>query len=142
MFIKERPRHIVKAGTSSLLIISYSTYIIKSILNGKNNKVNLILNNIVVIKGFHVNIIFKVLLYKKGIWYYRYNSTLRIRDKYKSSILLTITCIYNIIFIKYKPLLTYLNALFIIPTSISSILIYPILKRKIRESFRRSRKYL
>ncbi len=67
MFIKERPRYIVKAGTSSLLIISYSTRIIKSILNGKNNKVNLILNNIVVIKGFYINIISKALLYKKGV---------------------------------------------------------------------------
>ena len=65
-FIKERPRYIVKAGTSSLLIISYSTRIIKSILNKKNSKVNLILNNIVVVKGFYINIISKALLYKKG----------------------------------------------------------------------------
>ena len=66
-FIKERPKRIVKAGTLSLLIISYSTYMIKSILNRKNSKVNLILNNIVVVKGFYINIISKALLYKKGV---------------------------------------------------------------------------
>jgi hypothetical protein len=66
-FVKECPGHIIKAGTSSLLIISYSTHIIKSILNGKNSKVNLVLNNVIVIEGFHVNIIFKALLYKKRV---------------------------------------------------------------------------
>jgi hypothetical protein len=142
MFIKEYPGRIVKAGTSSLLIISHSTRIIKSILNGKNSKVNLVLNDMAVVKGFHVNIISEALLYKKGAWYYRYNSTLRIRDEYKSSVLLTITRIYNIIFIEYKPLLTYSNTLSIIPTSAGGVLIDPTLERKIRESFRRSRKYL
>jgi hypothetical protein len=66
MFIKERPKVIVKAGISSLLIISYSTCIIKGILNRRNRKVNLILLDIVVIKGFLLNIISKALLYKKG----------------------------------------------------------------------------
>jgi hypothetical protein len=67
MFIKERPRVIVKAGMLSLLIISYSTYIIKGILNRRNRKVNLILLDIIVIKGFLLNIISKAFLYKKGV---------------------------------------------------------------------------
>jgi hypothetical protein len=66
-FIKELLKSTVKARSSSLLIISYSTYTIKSILNKKNNKVNLVLRNIVIIKGFHINIILKALLYKKGV---------------------------------------------------------------------------
>ena len=66
-FIKEYPRYIVKVGTLSLLIISYNTYMVKSILNRKNSKVNLILNDIVVVKGFYINIISKALLYKKGV---------------------------------------------------------------------------
>jgi hypothetical protein len=141
-FIKECPGRTVKAGTSSLPIISRSTRTIKSILNGKNGKVNLVLNNVAVIEGFHVNIVSKALLYKKGAWYHRYNSTLRIRDEYKSSVLLTTTRIYNIIFIEYKPLLAYSNTPSTIPTSTGSVLIYPILERKIRELFKRSRKYL
>jgi hypothetical protein len=67
MFIKELPRCIVKVGSLSLLIIGYSTCTIKSILNGKNSKVDLVLRNMVVIEGFHVNIVFKALLYKKGV---------------------------------------------------------------------------
>jgi hypothetical protein len=66
MFIKERPRVTVKAGMSSLLIISYSTCIIKGILNRRNKKVNLVLLDMAVIKGFLLNIISKALLRKKG----------------------------------------------------------------------------
>jgi hypothetical protein len=65
-FIKECLKRIIKARTLSLLIIDYSTRIIKSILNEKNNKVNLVLRDMTIIKGFHVNIVFKALLYKKG----------------------------------------------------------------------------
>ena len=67
IFIKGNLEYIIKTRTLSLLIINHNTYIIKSILNKKNNKVNLILNNVIIIKGFHVNIIFKALLYKKGM---------------------------------------------------------------------------
>jgi hypothetical protein len=67
MFIKERLRVIVKAGILSLLIISYNIYIIKGILNRRNKKVNFILLDIAVIKGFLLNIISKAFLYKKGV---------------------------------------------------------------------------
>ena len=67
-FINERFGYTVKAGSSSLLIISYSTCIIKGILNRQNReKANLELTNIIVIKGFYINIIFKAILYKKGV---------------------------------------------------------------------------
>jgi hypothetical protein len=141
-FIKECLKCIVKARTSSLSIINYNTCIIKSILNGKNGKVNLVLRDIIIIKGFHVNIVFKAFLYKKGTWYYEYDNTLKIKDKYKSNVLLIITRIYNIVFIKYKPLLTYLNALFIIPINASDVLMYFTFKWKIKESFKRNKKYL
>jgi hypothetical protein len=65
-FIKELPRCTVKARSSSLLVIGRNTYTIKSILNRKNSKVDLVLRNMVMVKGFHVNIMFKALLYKKG----------------------------------------------------------------------------
>jgi hypothetical protein len=141
-FIKECPRHTVKARTSSFPIIDHGTRTIKSILNGKNDKVNLVLRDVAIIKGFHVNIVFKALLYKKGTWYYKYNSTLRIKDEHESNVLLIITRIYNIVFIEYKPLLTYLNAPFTIPINASNMLMYLTLERKIKESFKRNRKYL
>jgi len=141
-FVKECPGYTVKARTSSFPIIGHGTCTIKSILNGKNGKVNLVLRDVTVVKGFHVNIVFKALLYKKGTWYYKYNSTLRIKDEHESNVLLIITRIYNIVFIEYKPLLTYSNVSFTIPINVSNVLMYSTLERKIKESFKKSKKYL
>jgi hypothetical protein len=57
----------VKAGITSLLIIKYSTYIIKNMINGPVEPYtkDLILYNIIVIKGFHINIISKAYLAEK-----------------------------------------------------------------------------
>jgi hypothetical protein len=141
-FVLERLRRTVKAGSSSLPILSRGTYIIKSILNRKKGKVDLVLNDVVVVEGFHMNIVLKALLRKRGAWYYKYNGTLRFGDKHESIILLNTTCLYNVVFIEYKPLLTYLNALSVILTNASGVLVYPTLERKVKESFKRSKKYL
>jgi hypothetical protein len=50
--------------------------------------------------------------------------------------------VYNIVFIEYKPLFTYLNTLFKVLISVKDVLIYLTLKRKVKESFKRSKKYL
>jgi hypothetical protein len=114
---------------------------IKGILNGKGSKTDLVLTNVVVVEGFLMNIVSEALLVKIGVWYHRYNGTLRMGDEHENSILLKTTRAYNVVFIKYKSLLIYLNTSSIILISIS-ILIYPMLKRKVRESFKRSKKYL
>ena len=67
LFILKYLKYIIKIKSSSLLIFNYNIYIIKNILNRKKNKINLILNNIIIIKGFHVNIILETLLYKRKI---------------------------------------------------------------------------
>jgi len=67
IFINECLKYIIKVRSLSLLITNRDTRIIKSILNKKNNKINLELINIIIIKGFYINIIFKIILYKKGI---------------------------------------------------------------------------
>ena len=67
LFVPEYPGYIVKAGSSSLPILGRDTRIIKSILNGKKDKVDLVLNNVTVIEGFHVNIVSETLLYKRGV---------------------------------------------------------------------------
>jgi hypothetical protein len=57
----------MEAGITSLLIIRYSTRIIKNVINrsaGPRTK-NLILYNIIVIKGFYINIISKACLVEK-----------------------------------------------------------------------------
>jgi hypothetical protein len=57
----------MEAGITSLLIIRHSTHIIKNVINrsaGPCTK-NLILYNIIVIKGFYINIISKACLVEK-----------------------------------------------------------------------------
>ena len=68
-FIKAKINNYVKTGITSFLIIKYSTYIIKNVINrpaGPRTK-DLILYNIIVIKEFHINIISKAYLAKKKL---------------------------------------------------------------------------
>ena len=60
-FIKGRINNYVKAGIISLLILGYNTYIIKNIIHklNKPKTKDLILYNIIIIKGFYINIISK-----------------------------------------------------------------------------------
>jgi hypothetical protein len=67
-FIKSLVTNIIKANTTLLLILKYSTYIFKGLFNkNKNKKVNVILFNITIIKSFLINIILEALFYKKGL---------------------------------------------------------------------------
>jgi hypothetical protein len=50
-------------------------------------------------------------------------------------VLIKLKRIYKVNFLKYKPIFTYLDALFEIPISIYRVLIYPTLKRKIKERY-------
>jgi len=50
--------------------------------------------------------------------------------------------IYNLVFLKYKPLFTYLKILSEVLTSIARILIFPIIERSIKRKFRYSRDFL
>jgi hypothetical protein len=66
-FIKAKINNYIKAEITSFLIIRYSTYIIKNIVNRpiESRIKDLILYNIIVIKEFHINIISKAYLAKK-----------------------------------------------------------------------------
>jgi hypothetical protein len=63
-FIKVITNKSIKAGLSMLLILGYGTYIIKRILNSALGPIiiNLILKNIIIVKGFYINIILKAYL--------------------------------------------------------------------------------
>ena len=96
-------------------------------LNSLNSKniINLKLKNIVIIKGFYINIILIVLLYTTSIWLYSLNNSFRYRTKGANIVLATLLIKYNILFLKYKPCSFYFNTLFIvILTSFTGILIY------------------
>ena len=61
IFIKVIINKSIKAGLSALLIIKRGIYVIKRTLNNKLKLIiiNLILENIIIIKGFYINIILK-----------------------------------------------------------------------------------
>jgi hypothetical protein len=67
-FIKLLIINIIKGNITLFLILKYSTYIFKGLLNkGEGKKVDFILFNIAIIKGFLINIILKALFYKEGL---------------------------------------------------------------------------
>jgi hypothetical protein len=67
-FIKSLVTNTVEASTTLLLILRHGTRIFKGLLNGiKGKKVDLILLDVAIVKGFLVNIVLKALFYKKGL---------------------------------------------------------------------------
>jgi hypothetical protein len=67
-FIKSLIINIIKANNTLFLILKRGTYMFKELLNkSESKKVNLILLNVIIIKGFLINIVLKALFYKKGL---------------------------------------------------------------------------
>jgi len=66
-FIKAKINNYIKVEITSFLITRYNTYIIKNIVNRsiKLYTKDLIFYNIIVIKGFYINIISEACLVKK-----------------------------------------------------------------------------
>jgi hypothetical protein len=69
LFVKVSYNKCIKAKSLSLLILGYSIKAIKRALNSTNSPslANLILNNIIIIKGFYINIILEARLYKARV---------------------------------------------------------------------------
>jgi hypothetical protein len=67
-FIKSLVTNIIKASITLLPILRRGTRTFKGLLNKiKSRKVDLILFNVAIIKGFLINIVLKALFYKKGL---------------------------------------------------------------------------
>jgi hypothetical protein len=128
-FIKFLVTNTIKASTTSLPILGRGTCTFKGLLNKiKGKKVDLILLDFIIVKGFLVNIVLKALFYKKGLWIYSLDTTLYIKSEQENVMLLKLKCIYNFNFFKFKPFFTYLTTLFKVPTSAYKVLIYLTLK--------------
>jgi hypothetical protein len=72
--------------------------------NGRNTE-DLLLKDIVVVKGFYVNIISEARLNKKGLWYLGLDSSLRVgylEQLDKSIVVASLKRKFNLTFIKYK----------------------------------------
>ena len=63
-FVLSKNNNIVQASSSSLFVLKHKEKVLKKMLNSLNNKniIDLKLKNIVIIKGFYINIILIVLL--------------------------------------------------------------------------------
>jgi hypothetical protein len=141
-FVKLPVELVVEVKTFILLITRRGTRTFKGLFNKRDGKrVNLMLYNVVVIKGFYINIVLEALLFKKGVWVYKLDSTLCKGTKQENIVLIKLKRIYRVNFLKYKPIFTYSNALFKILISVYKVLIYSTLKRKIKECYRRIREY-
>jgi hypothetical protein len=67
-FIKFLIINTIKASTTLLPILGRGTRTFKGLLNRtKSRKVDLILLDVAIVKGFLINIVLKALLYKKGL---------------------------------------------------------------------------
>ena len=134
----------MQVSSFSLPIFKYKERVLKKVLNSLNSKniVNLKLKNIVIVKGFYINIILIVLLHATSIQLYSLNNSLYYRTKGVNVVLVTLLIKYNILFLKYKLYSFYFSALFIvIPISLTSVFIYLTLKRSINKRFRRTQDY-
>jgi hypothetical protein len=81
-FVKLLIELVIKAKTSMLLITRHGTRTFKGLFNKRDSKrVNLVLRDVVIVKGFYINIVLEALLFEKGVWVYKLNSTLYIRTK-------------------------------------------------------------
>jgi hypothetical protein len=81
-FIKLLIELVVEVRTFILLITRHGTCTFKGLFNKRDGKrVNLVLYDVAIVKGFHVNIVLKAFLFEKGVWVYKLNSTLCIRTK-------------------------------------------------------------
>ena len=69
IFVLFKDNDIVQASSSSFPILRRKERVLKKILNSLNNKniIDLKLKNIVIIKGFYINIILIVLLHATSI---------------------------------------------------------------------------
>jgi hypothetical protein len=67
-FVKLLIELIVKVKTFILLIIRRGTRTFKGLFNKRDSKrVNLVLRDVAVVKGFYINIVLEALFFKKGV---------------------------------------------------------------------------
>lgn len=106
------PSDTVEAGTQAFPIAGRGARLFKNALHGKRGPYteDLLLQDVVVVEGFHVNIISEARLQEKGVWYLGLDSSLRvgyIDDLNGSVVCATLKRAHNLTFLEYKPLSYY-----------------------------------
>ena len=106
-FIKSSPGSVMEAGSSTFSIKGYGKRILKGVLTGTNSaKLDLVLNNVYLVEGFHTNIISEALLTKAGLWYHSRDYTLRFGSTGEGVVVRKLERVSNLVFLEYNPLYT------------------------------------
>jgi len=126
----------VQAGTSSFPISGYGKRVISKVLASSKgtDSEDLVLNNVAVVEGFHVNIVSEALITKAGAWYCGFDCTLRHGNMEKNVVLKKLERRYNLVFLQYTPVFAYLS--FPMPLAVSAVgtVLVTMMKRGARHS--------
>jgi hypothetical protein len=99
----------VEAGTQAFPILGTGSRRFPKLLHGARGELteDLVLQEVVVVEGFHVNIVSEARLFAKKLWYLGLDSSLRIGTIQESIVLAHLTRAHNLTFVEYKPVPVY-----------------------------------
>ncbi|KAL9561819.1 hypothetical protein ACKAV7_014081 [Fusarium commune] len=99
----------VEAGDTSFPILGKGTRVIHKIVNGPSGTKtqSLTLSDVVVVEGFHTNIVSEALLRTSGAWYSGFDCSLRWGSPQESVVLIQLQRKYNVLVLQFKPVSAY-----------------------------------
>ncbi|KAF7543855.1 hypothetical protein G7046_g9919 [Stylonectria norvegica] len=107
-FIPDSEPSFVEAGTTQCRVLGKGKRFFPALFDNEtgDRRGNLTIDNVVVVEGFHTNIVSEALLRNVGIWYHGYDCSLRTGAPEESVFLRQLTRDFNVCFLEYKPLST------------------------------------
>jgi len=126
-FVRSFTDDVVISGKESYPVQGRGRRIMKGLFNGANGAgtVDLTLNNVAVVEGFHVNIVSEKLLRRKDIWYCGFDCTVRYGTPERSLILKELTSRYNLTFLEFRRSTGVFSVAEMIPESTAGIFAVP-----------------
>ena len=99
----------VEAGVSSIPISGFGKRTMKNLLNGARGPgtEDLVLSEVALVEGFHVNIVSEALLLEKKVWYSGFDCTLKYGEPSNSVVIKKLERRFQLVFVEYKRLSSY-----------------------------------
>jgi len=141
---KAPPGDRIETGTTSTPVHFRGRRVFRNLMNGLRGEgtEDLVLEDVALVEGFHTNIVSEARLRKKGVWYCGGDLTLRFGKVEESVVVRKLIPMFNVVFLEYKPISSYLHISAVIPTSAGGIFMFPTLERRVRPHYRRLRDYV
>jgi hypothetical protein len=97
---------IVESGISSIPIEGYGSRIMRKVIDGVRGPgtEDLVLSEVALVEGFHVNIVSEALLLKQSVWYSGYDCSLNYGEPGDSVMVKKLERRFQLVFMEYKPL--------------------------------------